>query len=125
MNNGKSCLDMLWSLYFWRHSKPVLTWSYAICSRWLCLNRGLDQMTSRGYLQPQPFCDSRGVQGSIRQNKAKQSNTHTQKKIIKKNPNQTKVKQNKNKQPKNSAIIWNHPRITLTAHISLYCTNTR
>lgn len=51
---GTGCLERLWSLHSWRSSKA--TW--AICSEWPCLSRGLDQVAPRGPCQPQPFCDS-------------------------------------------------------------------
>lgn len=57
LSTGTGCPKRFWSLHPWRYSKANWTWSWAPCSRWSCLSRGLDCMT-RGAFQPQEFCDS-------------------------------------------------------------------
>jgi len=42
----------------WRYSKDIWTWSWATSSRWPCLSRKLDKMTSSHPFKPQTFCDS-------------------------------------------------------------------
>lgn len=54
----KSCLGRAWIIPLWRHSKPTWMPSSVTCSRYLCLGRGLDCMSSRGPFQPQLFWGS-------------------------------------------------------------------
>jgi len=46
------------SLPPWRYSKAAWMWSWATSSRWPCLSRVLDKVTSRSPFQPQPSRDS-------------------------------------------------------------------
>lgn len=39
-----------------RSSEAAWTWSWAACSGWPFLSRGLDEVASSGPCQPQPFC---------------------------------------------------------------------
>lgn len=41
-----------------RSSKAPWTRSWTTCFKWYCLSSSLDQMTSRGFLQPQSLCGS-------------------------------------------------------------------
>ena len=58
LSTGTGCPERFWSLLPWGYSKAIWIRSWATGSRWPCLSRRLDQMTSRGPRQPQPFCDS-------------------------------------------------------------------
>lgn len=66
LSSGTGCQEKLWSLPAWRSSKATWTWSWSTCFGCPCLSKGLDQMASKGPIQPQPFCEpvkflSRGV----------------------------------------------------------------
>lgn len=55
---GTGCSEWLSILHPLKYSKPSWMWLWETCSRWLCLNRRLDLMISRGPLQPQHFDNS-------------------------------------------------------------------
>lgn len=55
---GAGCPGGLWNLSAWGCSEFVWTWSWATSTRWPCLSRCLDQMTSKRPFQPQPFCNA-------------------------------------------------------------------
>lgn len=51
-STATGCLQRLWSFHPWRHSKATWMWFWETDSKWLCLSRGLNQMTFRGSFQP-------------------------------------------------------------------------